>query len=61
MCLSLEFLDSGDTICVYGKVLIETRPDVGLVVVNVQGSLRTRQSQLAQRPYNSDVQRTGAL
>ena len=27
VCLSLEFLDSGDAICVYGKVLVKTRPD----------------------------------
>ena len=38
------------------------REHVGLVVVNVQGSLRTRQSQLAaQRPCNGDVQGIGAL
>ena len=37
------------------------REHVGLVVVNVQGSLRTRQSQLAQRPCKGDVQGIGAL
>ena len=37
------------------------REHVGLVVVNVQGSLRTRQSQLAQRLCNSDLQGIGAL
>ena len=28
VCLALEFLDSGDAICVYRKVLIKARPDV---------------------------------
>ena len=28
VCLSLEFLDSGDAICVYEKMLVKTRPDV---------------------------------
>ena len=28
VCPSLELLDSGDAISVYGKVLIKTRPDV---------------------------------